>query len=222
MPRLFAATAAAVALQAAAQPRRLAAAPLPVPGMTCSNAPLAEGTAPWASTPMPAGWRPVYATVLQRHWDRWLYEHSLIKDRCWPRQLNSTTPPMPAQCGYNLSNVWEVWPVQPDPYAAPAAGRCSCPQLTQQGKDHALSLGRTLRKQYAGMLQRPGRPSVGCRAGSVGLETAKQQKNEMSLQTAYLGLCGALPSPSDPRSPDFQPMERVIYAGVSRHDLAGI
>ena len=35
----------------------------------------------------------------------------------------------------------------------------------------------------------------------------------MSLQTAYLGLCGALPSPSDPRSPDYQPMERVIYAG---------
>jgi hypothetical protein len=51
--------------------------PTPVPGLTCSNAGIASGSQQWADTEPPAGWTVVYATVLQRHWDRWIYAHSL-------------------------------------------------------------------------------------------------------------------------------------------------
>ena len=171
----------------------------PADHATCRNR---GGKAPWADTTPAAGWTILYATVLQRHWDRWLYPHDLIRNRCWPRQLNSTDPPMPRQCGYNTTSVWEAWPPQADPYAAPLYGSCACPQLTQQGKDHALALGQTLLHHYGRMLR-------GCRPGAVGLETEQQQKNEMSLQTAYYGLCGSLPDPS----PAAYPKEKVIYFG---------
>ena len=191
-----------VALLASIAAALSSGAPPAIPGMLCSNAAVATGKAPWSDTVMPAGWAPVYATVLQRHWDRWLYEHSLIGDVCWPGQLNSTTPPMPSQCGYNTSSVWERWPRQPDPYSRPLPGTCACPQLTQQGVDHAAALGRTLKAQYGRMLD-------GCRAGSVGLETARQQKNEMSLQTAYSTLCGKLPDAGR----DF-PYRQVVAVGL--------
>ncbi len=177
-------------------------APVPVPGMTCSNADVASGKALWADTTVSTGWTILYSTVLQRHWDRWLYPHDLIHNRCWPGQLNSTEPPMPRQCGYNTTSVWEVWPPQADPYATPLFGHCACPQLTQLGKDHAHALGQTLQRQYGSMLG-------GCRPDAVGLETEQQQKNEMSLQTAYAGLCGSLPDPSQ----SGYPKEKVIYFG---------
>eukprot|EP01052_Picozoa_sp_SAG31_P016039 SAG31_NODE_1049_length_10165_cov_2.564077_2_plen_500_part_00 len=192
-----------MAKMAALRPAAPASAPPPtILGMLCSNAAVASGEAAWSDFEMPAGWTPLYATVLQRHWDRWLYEHSLIGDVCWPGQLNSTSPPMPAQCGYNTSSVWESWPRQPDPYSRPLAGACTCPQLTQQGVRHAAALGRTLKTQYGGMLD-------GCRPGSVGLETARQQKNEMSLQVAYSSLCGKLPDAVH----EF-PYEQVVAVGV--------
>jgi hypothetical protein len=154
--------------------------PVAVPGMTCSNAELARGQVPYADSSMPPGWSVIYATVLQRHWDRWLYPHPLIENNCWPKQLNSTAQPMPEQCLYNMSNVWEIWSKQADPYSIPAYGSCACPQLTQVGKDHALALGQTLERQYGSIIN-------GCREGAVGLETEKQQKNEMSLQMAFHG-----------------------------------
>lgn len=47
------------------------------------------------------------AHVHQRHMDRWLYPHPLIGNLCWEDQLNSTHAPMPDQCTYDLSSVWE-------------------------------------------------------------------------------------------------------------------
>ena len=55
--------------------------PILPPGLTCSNADLASGARPWADTDAPPGWSVAYATVLQRHWDRWIYEHGLISNR---------------------------------------------------------------------------------------------------------------------------------------------
>ncbi len=120
-------------------PRTPAPAPglvaTPVPGLTCSNAGIASGSQPWADTEPPPGWSVAYATVLQRHWDRWIYAHSLIHNHCWPGQLDSTAPPMPEQCGYDTNSVWEQFPPQEDPYSAPpSAGSCFCPQLTLQGR----------------------------------------------------------------------------------------
>ena len=188
MRLVVAAAAAATALVSTAQAQSQPVRPIAVPGMTCSNADIAQGKAPWADSTIEPGWAIQYTTVLQRHWDRWLYPHDLIHNRCWPGQLNSTAAPLPDQCSYRMSSVWESWPREADPYATPAFGACACPQLTQQGNDHALSLGQTLRRQYGSMLG-----GGACRPGAVGLETEKQQKNEMSLQTAYQGICGSLP-----------------------------
>ena len=64
-----------------------------VSGLSCSNAALARGEVPWAADAMPGqDWDVHYATVLQRHWDRWIYSHDLIHNYCWHSQLNSTHP----------------------------------------------------------------------------------------------------------------------------------
>lgn len=180
------------------------------PGLTCSNVDIASGSRRWADTDPPPGWSVVYATVLQRHWDRWIYAHSLIHNRCWPNQLDSTAPPMPEQCGYDTDSVWERFPPGVDPYSdPPSAGSCFCPQLTLQGREHATLLGQTLRKRYGSLLESG---SVACRVGAVGLETENAQKNEVSLQTAYESLCGHLPDTTE------YPKSAVIWeGGLPRH-----
>ena len=183
--------------------------PTPVPGLTCSNADIASGSQQWADTEPPPGWSVVYATVLQRHWDRWIYAHSLIHNRCWPGQLDSTVPPMPEQCGYDTDSVWEHFPPGEDPYSTPpSAGSCFCPQLTLQGREHAFLLGQTLRNQYGSLLQ-DAAAGVACRARSVGLETENAQKNEVSLQTAYHSLCDHLPDTVE------YPKSSVVWEGGS-------
>jgi hypothetical protein len=126
--------------------------------------------------------------VVQRHLDRWLYEHDVILNQCWPQQLNSTDPHLAVQCEYNLSSVWANWPRLPDPYAAPAEGHCTCPQLVRQGRDHAARLGAILQQQFASLY------NATCPAGSIRLEFKDEQKNELTAQTEYQALCGRLPS----------------------------
>uniref|UniRef100_A0A7S4SMC4 Uncharacterized protein n=1 Tax=Alexandrium monilatum TaxID=311494 RepID=A0A7S4SMC4_9DINO len=140
------------------------------------------------------------AYVMQRHCDRWIYEHDLINNRCWPFQLNSSVQSSPwqaAECdfgGKDLSTVWESWPVAPDPYAAPDAGTCQVhdgtPQGTRQGQKHAHELGEMLRCQYvdSGLI-----PPT-CPQGSITLHADKVHKNELTLQTEYEAVCGRLPS----------------------------
>jgi hypothetical protein len=131
-----------------------------------------------SSNAMPAAaaggtWQLVQGVVLQRHLDRWIYDHSLIYDQCWPGQVDSRAAAMVAQCRYNRSTVWEPQPgaaslARGDPYvpawvtdrdhrgggpaqaaAGPAGGACLMdaqgdPQLTVHGQQHAAALGTAL------------------------------------------------------------------------------
>eukprot|EP00521_Asterionellopsis_glacialis_P006501 CAMPEP_0195281466 /NCGR_PEP_ID=MMETSP0707-20130614/755_1 /TAXON_ID=33640 /ORGANISM="Asterionellopsis glacialis, Strain CCMP134" /LENGTH=388 /DNA_ID=CAMNT_0040340349 /DNA_START=196 /DNA_END=1362 /DNA_ORIENTATION=- len=130
------------------------------------------------------------ATVHQRHLDRWIYQHDYIDNYCWPNQYNSTHPIMQDQCKYNLSSVWENFEFTSDPYASPARGSCNAKQLTVQGQQNAEILGKAYRKMFG-----EGKDSRICEDGTIRLESDAVQKNQMSTQHVYKGMCGKLPDP---------------------------
>jgi hypothetical protein len=151
-----------------------------------------------------SGWQLVFATAHQRHLDRWMYEHDLIKNQCWNDQLNSSSSStMKAQCSVNLSSVWENFTFSGDPYAIPLQGYCNAKQLTEQGEHHAALLGTIYRQHFTtmGLLSRSEskiRPSVSCQHGKVSpleidqpivLETDNAQKNQKTTEMVYSGLC---------------------------------
>lgn len=71
-----------------------------------------------------------------------MYEHDLIKNRCWPNQLNSTDPYLKEQCSYDISSVWQHFSPAADPYAAPDFGNCFAKQLTKQGTQRKKKKGK--------------------------------------------------------------------------------
>lgn len=138
------------------------------------------------------------AHVMQRHMDRWIYQHDLIDNQCWPQQLNSSefSAPLEAQlCDFGeqmrLHTVWNEWSGT-DPYASPLSGSCQVPggipQGTWQGFWHARRWGKMLREQYSGLI------STSCPAGLIKLHADDVHKNELTLQTEYEAICGRLPS----------------------------
>eukprot|EP00928_Gymnodinium_smaydae_P064384 TRINITY_DN47720_c0_g1_i1.p1 TRINITY_DN47720_c0_g1~~TRINITY_DN47720_c0_g1_i1.p1 ORF type:complete len:561 (-),score=31.89 TRINITY_DN47720_c0_g1_i1:9-1469(-) len=135
---------------------------------------------------------------MQRHADRWLYEHKAIADFCWPGQLNSSrhsSSLIADECsnvpkaGGSLRTVWQEFAERADPYSRPQHGSCQVTQGTSQGKSHAFTWGKMLKKQYidSGLV-----PS-GCPTGTIKLYSDKVHKNELTLETEYLALCERMP-----------------------------
>jgi len=139
------------------------------------------------------------AYVMQRHMDRWLYEHDLIKNICWPGQRNSSRKSSQlaaSECDFGtrvLETAWATFPESFDPYAAPGNGTCQVyvgtPQGTKQGVLHAEMWGEMLHQRYmeTGLLSRD------CPAGTIALHSDNVHKNELALQTEYRVLCGREP-----------------------------
>lgn len=143
------------------------------------------------------GYTLVQATVHQRHMDRWVYSHSLISNYCWPKQKNSTDQTMARECEFNRSSVWEAFPFEGDPYAAPSQGSCNPKQITEQGLYHGKLLGDAYRKMMlasAHDTSSSGTTSL-CGPSNVGLEMDSAEKNQRTAMQVYLGLCGTLPTP---------------------------
>ena len=159
------------------------------------------------ATPLiPPGYSLLQATFHQRHSDRWIYAHEYIDNVCWPQQLNSSftsSPSMAFQCNFNRSSIWEDFSETPDPYAAPLPGVCAEKQITKQGIEHAVSLG----KSYAAMFSPDALKAI-CASDSIGLECDEAEKNQVTLQSVYFGLCGSLPSPS------VHPASSVVDHGI--------
>lgn len=161
----------------------------------CHSKTIDSGSVTASSTPaVPDGYELVQATVHMRHLDRWMYQHNLIDNICWTGQADSTDPIMKEQCRYNLSSVWETFEFSSDPYAYPAKGECNAKQLTVQGTRHAELLGRA----YGNMFPPEKRLAL-CQAGSngIGLEAHEEQKNQLSLQHAYYGICAKMPDTNE-------------------------
>jgi len=139
------------------------------------------------------------AYVMQRHMDRWLYEHDVIKNICWPGQRNSSLKSSQlaaSECDFGtrvLQTAWETFPQSSDPYAAPSNGTCQLhsgtPQGSKQGVLHAEMWGEMLRQRYI----ETGLVTEECPAGTVALHSDNVHKNELALQTEYRILCGREP-----------------------------
>lgn len=146
------------------------------------------------------------AHVMQRHCDRWIYQHDDIGNICWPRQQNSSADSShlaAAECSRMpqvdgaLLTAWQSFPKTVDPYASPAAGTCNVdaggtPQATVQGRDHAYQWGEMLRKQYV-----PDLVPWSCPQGSLAIYADKVHKNEITVQSEYEAICGRAPSSSE-------------------------
>jgi hypothetical protein len=136
-----------------------------------------------------AGWDLLQVTAMQRHTDRWMYPHDLIGNVCWPGQLNSSSwGAIGLQCDYVRDSAWTKFGLRPDPYAAPAEGKCSPTQATLRGLAHAAALGALYRATYADSGALPA--LRGCPAGSVALGVDPVQKNERTAQAVFSALCG--------------------------------
>jgi len=144
------------------------------------------------------------ANVMQRHCDRWLYEHWVIQNKCWPDQKNSSRASSPlaaAECDFgsrHLGTVWQTWDTDhTDPFAAPRHGTCQVsygtPQGTQQGAEHARHLGAMFRTQYV----ESGLVPESCPKEAIGLQAYHVHKNELALQAEYEAMCGRPPSVED-------------------------
>jgi hypothetical protein len=163
------------------------------PSSSCLNPVVTTGQ--YASSDAPHQFQMSGVWVLARHMDRWMYEHSLIGDICWPHQINSSSPSMSKQClDLNASSVWFQWPtppINPDPYAHPLPGTCASQQLTRQGLAHAHSLGSILWLEL-GVRQQLLSPA--CPPAELSLGAAHAQQIEQTLQAVYTGLCRKTPN----------------------------
>ncbi|KNC79344.1 hypothetical protein SARC_08266 [Sphaeroforma arctica JP610] len=143
-------------------------------------------------------WKVVQANVLQRHFDRWMYAHDILDNKCWPHQLNSTQDTMEHQCeDTERSSIWNTKDFIGDPYAAPEKGYCNAKQLTLQGATHAEKLGGMLKHAYLNTdTESTGTPLFEglCTPETVSLSSEDALKNQLTLQSVYKGLCGDLPT----------------------------
>eukprot|EP01013_Petalomonas_cantuscygni_P029800 TRINITY_DN55685_c0_g1_i1.p1 TRINITY_DN55685_c0_g1~~TRINITY_DN55685_c0_g1_i1.p1 ORF type:complete len:566 (+),score=93.45 TRINITY_DN55685_c0_g1_i1:61-1698(+) len=171
--------------------------------LQCGN-PLVVGDRMWPAPPVD-GWRVAGASITQRHWDRWLYVHPLVKNFCWPYQLNSSAPELTAQCDYNISTPWEVFDHVADPYSRPLHGSCAPTQLLAVGKSHAYALGQQYRMAYARLLDachhivtRPPGDDINADmiditvpwGQCIGLSTIAGQRTEATLAETFAGITG--------------------------------
>lgn len=159
----------------------------------CLNPVVSTGR--YATSDAPPEYQLKSVWVLARHMDRWMYDHPLISNICWPDQVNSSSPAMSKECaGLNASSIWFPWaspPANPDPYAHPLPGTCAPQQLSRQGLTHAHSLGSILWQELG---VRQGLLSPACLPAEISLGAAHAQQIETSLQAMYQGLCGREPT----------------------------
>eukprot|EP01127_Copromyxa_protea_P012603 TRINITY_DN3309_c0_g1_i1.p1 TRINITY_DN3309_c0_g1~~TRINITY_DN3309_c0_g1_i1.p1 ORF type:complete len:476 (-),score=76.95 TRINITY_DN3309_c0_g1_i1:178-1566(-) len=173
-----------------------------IPKLICLN-PMVR-TKRFEDKRMPSVWALKQAHVHQRAFDRWLDAHDAIQNSCWPGQINSSYAPFARQCSYNSSSLWAPFEPSPDPYSIPARGACSPGQLTKEGILHAEKLGAILRKQYIEKLKIV---PADCPFDRIALELDQDQKNQLTLQHEYFGLCGRYPSLVD------YPASKVLNTG---------
>jgi len=98
---------------------------------------------------------------------------------------------MKYECRYPLSSVWEKIEQEADPYSNPHFGNCLEKQLTQQGRNHSIRFGRIISKQY---MSKTNLLHASCQPFKIGLESDYAQKNQITTQDEYFGLCGRNPS----------------------------
>ncbi len=127
-----------------------------------------------------------------------MYRHNLIDNVCWENQKNSTD--LQDQCQYNRSTQWKPFEFSSDPYAVPALGFCNAKQLTIQGRDNSRRLGQLYRTMFDDPI-----------CNNIKLESSEDsQKNLLSLQDIYYGVCGRKPDPAE------FPFHAVAFDGVQR------
>lgn len=77
-----------------------------------------------------------------------------------------------------------------DPYAAPSYGSCAEKQLTKQGIANAEKFGRILKRYY---MEKHQLVPSDCPSSALWLESSDEQKNQLTAQHEYLGMCKLFP-----------------------------